>query len=332
MDYLRKKDLFRRYSKRRLNEAELNEFFELLQSGALDADYDRLIAELEEESAEARFVPSAESRTRVGKRLNKYIQADRKRHTLKWLWQAASVAAVLLIIGGGYRVWQEQEFLKLTRTYVTVSVPVGNMKIVELSDGTKVTLSSGTVFRYPKKFTRNAREVFLEDGRGFFDVAKDKTKPFTVRSAKLATTALGTSFIVQNYKKYGYEKISLYTGKVRIAHNDDVKDGTVILHPGQEFEQDSEHRQDAVKSFSLAKDPMTSGTLKFSKDRLDEVLYNIAAYYHVQLQFNPEHFRRMYVTGSFQQGNAKEILRSIAFTHHLVIKDVNQTTYSIMKK
>lgn len=329
MDYSKKKELMKKFSERLLSNAELDEFYEMVKQGEFDDEHDQILRELEEERKELFLVP-VESQNSIEERLNVIIYPEKKKR--KWLWQAASVAAILVAIFTGHTMWEEHQFIKLTQTYTTVHVPEGRMTRVELADGTRVTLSPGATFRYPKKFEKDARQVYLDEGRGFFDVAKDKTKPFTVHSAKLATTALGTSFIVQNYKEYGYEKVSLYTGKVQIDLSDDNSAGPVILVPGQEFEKDKGQNHHNVHQFDLSGDPMTNGKLVFNKERMNVVLYTIASRYHVKLDFNPEIMKDMYVTGAYEQDNAKEILNSIAFTHNLKITSLTSKTYSIMKK
>lgn len=331
MDYSKKKELVKKFSDRLLSHAEFDEFYEMVKQGEFDAEYDQILTELEEERKELFLIP-VESKNRIEERLDAIIYQEKKKRALKWLWQAASVAAILVSIFAGHTMWEEHQFIKLTQTYTTVTVPQDHMTRVELPDGTKVTLSPGATFRYPKKFEKDARQVYLDEGRGFFDVAKDKTKPFTVHSAKLATTALGTSFIVQNYKEYGYEKVSLYTGKVQIDLSDDNSAEPVILVPGQEFEKDKGQNHHNVHQFDLSGDPMTDGRLVFNKERMNVVLYNIASRYHVKLNFNPEIMKDLFVTGAYEQTNAKDILNSIAFTHNLKIKSLTSQTYSIMKK
>ena len=54
----------------------------------------------------------------------------------------------------------------------------------------------------------------------FFKVVKDKTKPFTVFSEAIATTALGTSFTIRSFEEDSYIKVHLHTGKVVVKSTD----------------------------------------------------------------------------------------------------------------
>ena len=54
-------------------------------------------------------------------------------------------------------------------------------------------LNDAATLTYPEKFARDKREVKL-DGEGYFDVAKDAKKPFTVGVGSVYIDVLGTSF------------------------------------------------------------------------------------------------------------------------------------------
>lgn len=331
MDYLEKKELFRKFKDRELTDAELEEFLNLMQEGAFDADYDQIMSELSSEDSDHLTITNIESKQKVKEKLLDTIEPAPNTFRFNWLMKAASIAAILFLSIGAYRYYEDYQYKKLTQTFVTISVPQGKINTVTLQDGTKVTLSPGAIFKYPKAFGQHARNVELVKGRGFFDVSKDLTKPFTVTTDKLATTALGTSFVVQNFQDYGFEKISLYTGKVRVKETGSNK-GSVILWPGQEFEKSDVNNNGLIKTFSLAKDAMTKGNLVFNQDRLDVALYNIADYYQVKLQFDAKIMKEEFINGKFEFKKIEDLLNSIAFTHQLTIKKSNPKTYQLMKK
>lgn len=86
------------------------------------------------------------------------------------------------------------------------------IKIVKLIDGSTISLYPETVLYYPSAFEADNRTVRLK-GKAKFDVAKDKKRPFTVISADITTTALGTVFIVDDTDKENIA-VSLLEGKV----------------------------------------------------------------------------------------------------------------------
>ena len=62
-----------------------------------------------------------------------------------------------------------------------------------LADGSKVYLNSESRLRFPTRFEGKERRVYLE-GEGYFEVAKDTTKPFIVEAKEVDVRVLGTSF------------------------------------------------------------------------------------------------------------------------------------------
>ena len=68
-----------------------------------------------------------------------------------------------------------------------------------LADGTRVWMNSETELKFPVLFTGDKRQVELVTGEAYFDVRKDKAKPFIVRNKDLDLTVLGTQFNIQNY-------------------------------------------------------------------------------------------------------------------------------------
>jgi len=113
-------------------------------------------------------------------------------------------------------------------TYNTLIVPKCGLFNLTLSDGTKVWLNSETVLKYPSVFSKNMREVFIK-GEAFFEVAKNRNKPFYVHAGGSIVRVLGTGF---NVKSYNSEPLvtTLVHGKVEVSDNSN----SVILKPGNQ--------------------------------------------------------------------------------------------------
>jgi ferric-dicitrate binding protein FerR (iron transport regulator) len=108
--------------------------------------------------------------------------------------------------------------------YNTLQIPKGLKYKVILSDGTEVWLNSETKFRYPVDFIAANREVFIEEGEAYFDVAKNKNKPFVVNFDGRRVQVLGTQFNVKSYKEEEYDLITLVEGSIElISDNNKVE-------------------------------------------------------------------------------------------------------------
>lgn len=66
-------------------------------------------------------------------------------------------------------------------------------------------------------------------GEAYFEVAKDKEKPFIVETAGMNVEALGTTFNVKAYREDSQIIATLFSGSVRVSSDRD----NVILSPDE---------------------------------------------------------------------------------------------------
>ena len=111
-------------------------------------------------------------------------EAPTRRRFLVWGGSAAVAASVLLAVGLGLRGGVE--------AYET---ELGEVRLVPLSDGSRMTLNTGSKARV--RFSEKERRVELIDGEILFDVAKDAKRPFYVFAGETQVRAVGTSFTVR---------------------------------------------------------------------------------------------------------------------------------------
>lgn len=305
-----KKNLYNRFLDGDLNAAELDAFFQLVENGEFDEDYLEVMPDMDEEKVVTSPVL--------------------KRPVFKLLSKIAIAASLLMITGFGYWSYRRAESIRQQSLFTTVEVPPGSMKILTLTDHSVITLTSGSVFKYPAAFADHHRRVFLVRGKGFFQIAKDKTKPFTVFSAKLSTTVLGTSFTVENYRNYGVEKIRLFTGKVQIGSREKGF-SPVLLSPGQQYMHSGLSGIKSIFANAGEVQPHTEdGTLQFDGTALSEALMRVASYYNINLQFDQHRLSSYAISGKFNNEPLEDVLHTLLFTHHLKFKKIPEG-YQIMK-
>jgi transmembrane sensor len=288
----------------------LEEFFQLVENGEFDEDYLEVMPAMDEEQVIAQpFTHSP---------------------VFKLFSKIAVAASLLIIAGFGYWAYRKAESDKKQSIFNIVQVPVGSMKIITLTDHSVITLTSGSVFKYPTAFANTHRRVFLVKGKGFFQIAKDKARPFTVFSAKLSTTVLGTSFTVENYRNYGIEKIRLYTGKVEIGSKEKGF-SPVQLSPGQQYLHTGISGVRTMFENSGEVQPHTeNGALEFDNMALAEALIRVASYYDIHLEFDQPKLSSYAISGKFSNEPIEDVLHTLLFTHHLKFKKIPEG-YKIMK-
>jgi ferric-dicitrate binding protein FerR (iron transport regulator) len=118
--------------------------------------------------------------------------------------------------------------------YNVLTVPRGSRIVsLALSDGTVVWLNAESSLRYPVVFNGSDRTVEIT-GEAYFEVAKDRSRKFFVKSATLTTEVLGTHFNVNTYRDEASMKVTLLEGSIRVSAEDQLH--AVQLKPGQQAE------------------------------------------------------------------------------------------------
>ena len=104
-----------------------------------------------------------------------------------------------------------------------------------LPDGTTVSLNAGSRLKYDERFGINDRIVELE-GEGYFKVAKDSKRLFTVKTSYLNVNALGTAFNIKAYSDDNTIETTLVEGSVRIEEiADNGRKEVMVLKPNQKL-------------------------------------------------------------------------------------------------
>ena len=94
----------------------------------------------------------------------------------------------------------------------------GSVGIVELADGTKIWLNSGSQLTYREDLKGRQRLAELT-GEAFFEVTHNEKFPFLVKAGKITIRDLGTTFNVKAYCRDNLVEASLVEGKAEIFNN-----------------------------------------------------------------------------------------------------------------
>lgn len=114
--------------------------------------------------------------------------------------------------------------------YNTISTPKGGQYQVNLPDGTRVWLNAASKLKFPSSFVQlKDRKVELS-GEAYFEVTKDKKRPFIVAASGQQVEVLGTHFNVNAYPGAAVDKTTLLEGSVKLTKQ--AKD--YMLKPGQQ--------------------------------------------------------------------------------------------------
>jgi len=121
-------------------------------------------------------------------------------------------ASIALIIGFTFT---SLLFSDTDETFTTITAPKGQKSMVELADGTKLWLNSGSSLTFSNKFNRKNRNVNL-NGEAFFEVYKSKKNLFRVGFGDVNISVLGTKFNVKAYPQSNIAEVSLVCGSIAV--------------------------------------------------------------------------------------------------------------------
>jgi len=256
-----------------------------------------------------------------------FIGEIRARSRKKFIRNFGKVAAVALAVVAStvfFTLYFVKNDVNVTNT---LYVPAGQRAQLTLQDGTVVWLNAQSTLTYPARFSGKERRVSLV-GEAFFEVAKNKRKPFIVETQHIKLKVLGTQFNIYNYPKSDISQVALIEGSVQIC-SDNL---SVVLKPNEEFTlEDGKGTVSEISNSNhfLWKD----GIYCFENERLLDIIDKLQLYYDVTIKVkDPEIFNVPY-TGKFRQRDGiDEILRIIRKIHHFNIKkDVENNIYTLSK-
>lgn len=195
--------------------------------------------------------------------------------------------------------------------YNTLYVPRGSkpMKLA-LADGTNVWLNVASSITFPVAFTKNERKVEIT-GEAYFEVAKDKTKPFIVKKSgsDAEVKVLGTHFNVNAYEDQSVVKVSLLEGAVQLSANT----RKALLAPGQQG------RIAAGSITTISNVDMTEvmawkdGLFYFDGADMASIIGQIEKWYNVDVEYNGD-INSSFVAKISRDVNVSELLRIFEMT------------------
>lgn len=210
----------------------------------------------------------------------------------------------------------EQSSTSQKLVYNTITVPYGRQFSLELSDGTKVNLNAGTSIRFPEQFIEGKnRQVFIEYGEAFFDVAKDPDHPFVVNNKDLDITVLGTQFNVSAYPEDDAMTTVLVEGSVQLTESSKFSKKTV-LKPGYKAVWSDERPVFQVTEADLELHTgWRSGKIIMKSLPFSKMMKKLERHYNVIINSNDEKLNNEVITATFDEEGIEDVLKLINKIH-----------------
>jgi len=215
-----------------------------------------------------------------------------------------------------------------TATALHFSTPVGGRRTIPLVDGSKVELNTATVVRTAVNDKR--REVWLDKGEAYFEVAHLAGRPFVVHAGDRTVTVLGTKFSVRR----DGEKVtvSVIEGRVKIddaAKPDEVPTaiitaGDVAIAQGSSTLLSAKSEEHVVAALGWR-----GGILNFDHTSLADAAAEFNRYNSKQIVVADAETGDIRIGGTFQASNVDAFVRLLHEAYGLrVTAASNQVTLS----
>lgn len=209
-------------------------------------------------------------------------------------------------------------------------IPKGTFYHLVLSDGTKVWLNADSKIKYPVSFGQDKREVSLR-GEGYFEVAKDSSRPFIVSTDKMDVKVLGTTFDVNTYEDEGKSFVVLVEGLVEVSAG---KGESRIITPGYMAEVNMHDVQAKIQISKCDAEhyiAWKSGNFSFRNASLTEILKRVSRYYDVTV-IREQVFEEEYYTGDVSSDVSLESLLAVIESSTSVSFKVERKIVYVQKK
>lgn len=213
----------------------------------------------------------------------------------------------------GQGILSEEDHVKITKTdsgslayrssknpsgeiaYNTISTPRGGQFKIMLADGSKVWLNAASSLRYPTSFTGPKRTVELT-GEGYFEIAHDAMKPFTVLTNGSEVQVLGTHFNINAYTDESAIKTTLLEGSVRVSKGNQA----TTIRPGEQaaIENRMGNLDPEIKVSTADVEAVTAwknGRFIFKGDNIQTVMRQLARWYDADIRFEENLTREEFV-------------------------------------
>ncbi|HOV71687.1 MAG TPA: FecR domain-containing protein [Dysgonamonadaceae bacterium] len=186
----------------------------------------------------------------------------------------------------------------------------GEKAEVVLPDGSRVWINSGSKITYNDEFNRKQRPVYLE-GEAYFEVTKDKERPFIVKTESMFVEALGTSFNIRSYSEDQQAFAVLIEGKIKVSASGQEQ----ILSENQRAIFNKSTRTlttDMVRSGDFIQ--WKSGNLYFDNQSFEDIARTLSRIFNVDIQFASDKLRFIRFSGTLGMSSIRNTLDILSLT------------------
>jgi ferric-dicitrate binding protein FerR (iron transport regulator) len=255
-----------------------------------------------------------------------------QKNVIRWSVAASLAIAITVLVLFNYN---SEQGLQQPNVFSTKN---GSRSKVEMPDGTQVWLNVGSKLAYdPVKYGKSIREVKLT-GEAFFDVVKDKDRPFIIHAEAMNIKVLGTAFNVKAYAGDKRTEASVIRGSIEISF-DDRPTEKIILKPNEKISvinpavktlpgvkatvNETAHDESTISVSKVTYLPRDSAVVEtswvenmlvFRNRPFNDVARDMERWYDVSIRFSDSSLIDRKLTGSFKNESITDALNYLKLT------------------
>ena len=231
---------------------------------------------------------------RKGKKIAKF---------LNWTLRMAGIIILPIAVFFGIKGYLYSHSGK--ETWVEIKAPAWTRAQFSLPDGTTGWLNSNSSIRYNGTFNTD-RHITLK-GEAFFDVFKDKKRPFVVDANEVVLSVLGTRFNIASYENEKNVEVVLAEGKLKF--NNKEMNESFLMSPNDLVIYDKTHKNFSTKVVEPQKYlSWTEGKLVFRNDPVDVVARRLERWYNIDVEVNGSLAEDIRLRATFIDESLEEVL------------------------
>lgn len=233
-------------------------------------------------------------------------------------WATAIAASVAIAVGIASFWWNRPEPVQQAR----YDTPRGGRELVSLSDGSIIELNTESAVR--TVINDKSRDVWLDSGEAYFEVAHRDGKSFIVHAGSQTITVLGTKFTVRRDKDR--VTVNVVEGRVRVEEGQGGGHaGAAIVTGGDTVFSRAGSTLIAPKSQDRVERALAwrHGMLTFNLIPLSEVVNEFNRYNRVQLSVDPS-VAEIPIGGSFRASSAEAFTRLLRDAYGLRVEQTGE--------
>ena len=308
---LRLQILFKKYLTNTCTPGELKEFWQLMSeysdNDIISDDLTKLWGDKETINTAAENVDWNDIQDQLQRKIREqesHLRSNNFFNRKQFYWLAIAATLLCFVVAA----------VLFFNTKRAVNIPFAKAKVkrtdhqvINLPDGSTVTLNNGSKLDYPPTFNNSTRDVYLT-GEAFFDIKHDEKRPFLVHTGNYVTRVLGTAFNIKAYPEDANVAVTVTRGKVQVQKNG-IKKALGILIPGDQLVIEKKSSNSKIIKADI---PKVIGwkvaDLIFDDIQFDEATVRIGNYFSVQIRFKNEALRNCRFTADFSNSDLKQAL------------------------